>query len=232
MHGTTSIQAIMEDIKMQTTAPFPQTRTPAGAKRSQRRWMRWLLVPLILAVLAGGALWWRSSQQTTAASTTTDTVAQGDLAVSVSGNGAVAAARTADLPFQQAGTVTAIDVQVGDTVTAGQTLAQIDPADLELQVQQAQASLAAAQASYTQVKNGSATEQAQLASALAQLAKTKTSGATDVQSAQANLAAAQAMLDALKNPSAADLSAAQSKVDQAQRYRLAASRGSRRCALL
>jgi HlyD family secretion protein len=212
----------MEDIKMQTTAPFPQARTPAGVKRPQRRWMRWLLIPLILAVIAGSGLWWRSSQQTTATTTTTGTVSQGDLTASVSGNGAVAAARTVDIPLQQAGTLTAIDVQVGDTMKAGQILAQIDSAELQLQLQQAQANLAAAQASYAQVKNGSATEQdlasaqAQLASAQAQLAKTKTSGATDIQSAQAQLASAQAKLDALKNPSAADLSAAQNKVDQAQ----------------
>src|SRR5262245_56086746 len=100
----------MEATRMQTTFPFPQARGQAGAKQPKRRWLRWLLIPLILAVIAGGALWWRSSKQTTAATTSTATVTQGDLAVTVSGGGTVAAARMVDVPFQQAGTVTSVDV--------------------------------------------------------------------------------------------------------------------------
>src|SRR5512138_401508 len=124
---------------MQTTFPFPQARNPAGARQPRRRWQRWLLIPLIAAALAGGGLWWRSSQQATTATTTTATLSQGDLAVTVSGSGAVAAARTVDVPFQQAGTLTSLDVAVGDTVAAGQTLATIDSSALQLQLQQAQA---------------------------------------------------------------------------------------------
>src|SRR5215475_187833 len=93
---------------MQTTVPFPRTQGQLGARRPQRRWLRWLLIPLIVALIAGGALWWRSSQQTTASTSTTATVSQGDLAVTVSGSGSVAAARTVDVPFQQAGTVTSV----------------------------------------------------------------------------------------------------------------------------
>ena len=100
---------------MQTTLPFPRTHGQAGSKRPQRRWLRWLLIPLIVAVIAGG-LWWRTAQSTTAVTTTTATVSQGDLAVTVSGSGTTAAARTVDVPFQQAGTVTSVAVAVGDTV--------------------------------------------------------------------------------------------------------------------
>src|SRR5262245_34077614 len=115
---------------MQTTVPFPRARGQAGAKRPVPRWLRWMLVPLIAAIVAGGALWWRSSQQATASTFTTATVSQGDLAVTVSGSGSVAAARTVDVPFQQAGALTSVDVAVGDTVTAGQALATIDSSDL------------------------------------------------------------------------------------------------------
>jgi HlyD family secretion protein len=209
---------------MQTILPFPQARNPARAQRPSRRWRRWLLVPLILALIASGALWWRSSQQTTAVAITTATVGQGDLAITVSGSGAVAAARTVDVPFQQAGTITAVDVAVGEQVSAGQTLATIDVADLTLALQQAQANLTAALASYEQVKSGTTTPQdlasaqASLDSATAQLQQTITGSATkvDIQSATAQLGAAQAQLDALKNPTAADRSAAQRAIDQAQ----------------
>jgi HlyD family secretion protein len=208
---------------MQTTIPFPRAQGQSGARRS-RRWLRWLVVPVALAVIAGGALWWRSSQQVTTPNTSTGTVTQGDLAATISGSGTIAAARTVALPFQQAGTVTSVDVQVGDTVQAGQALAKIDAGDLELQLQQAQANLKAAQASYAAAKDGRATEQdlasaqASLDSAKAQLQQTRTGSATaaDIASAKAQLASTKAQLEALKNPSDADRSAAQRAVDQAR----------------
>jgi HlyD family secretion protein len=181
-----------------------------------------MLTATLLLIVAAMAFWWLSSQRTTTSATTTATVSQGALTLTVSGSGSVAAARTVALPFQQSGTITSVDVKVGDQVKAGQTLAQIDSADLKLQLQQAQANLKAAQASFDQTINGSATPQdlasaqAALDSAKAQLTKTKTSTVTDVQSAQANLASAQAKLNALKNPTQLDRNTAQSKVDQAQ----------------
>jgi HlyD family secretion protein len=206
---------------MRISASFPQTRDKSSA-RAPKRFRRWIVLTAVLIVIAAVVVWRMRASSTTTVATTTATVRQGALTLAVSGSGSVAAARTVELPFQQSGTVTSVDVKVGDQVKAGQTLAQIDPADLQLALQQAQANLKSAQASFGQTTNGSATPQdlasaqAALDSAKAQLAKTKTGAVTDVQSAQANLAAAQAKLDALKNPTQLDRSAAQSKVDQAQ----------------
>jgi HlyD family secretion protein len=203
--------------------PFPRSRERAGAQRPARRRRRWAIAAVLLAILAAASYWWWSARAAArAVTTTTATVSRGQLALAVSGSGAIAAARTVDLPFQQDGIVTSVDVKVGDQVTAGQVLAKIDPADLQLQLQQAQANLMAAEAKLAAARNGSATPQdlataqASLESAKAQLAKTRTGAVTDVQSAQAALAAMQARLDALKNPTQADRAAAQSKVDQAQ----------------
>jgi HlyD family secretion protein len=206
----------METIDMQTTVPFPGARGQAGARRP-RRWWRWLILPVIVALIVGGLLWWRASQQTTAPATSTGTVTQDDLTVSVSSSGTVAAARTVALPFQQAGTVTSVDVAVGDSVTAGQALATIDAGDLELALTQAQATLKATQAQLAQLQSGTATEgdiasaQAQIDSAEAQLQQTRSGTAT-----AADIASAQAQFDALTNPSQADRDAAQRVVDQAQ----------------
>ena len=206
---------------MRISASFPHTRDQASA-RSPKGFRRWMLIAAVLIVIAAIVVWRLRASSTTTAATTTATVSQRALTLAVSGSGSVAAARTVALPFQQAGTVTSVDVQVGDQVKAGQTLAQIDPADLQLQLQQAQANLKAAQASFDQTTNGSATPQdlasaqAALDSAKAQLTKTKTGTVTDVQSAQAALASAQAKLNALKNPTQLDRNTAQSKVDQAQ----------------
>jgi HlyD family secretion protein len=208
---------------MRVSIPFSGASDRSGATRFARRRLRWLFIPLIL-IIAAGAFFGLRSRSTTTATTSTATVSQGDLIISVTGSGAVAAARTVELPFQQQGTITAVDVRVGDNVTAGQTLATIDPADLQLQLQQAQADLKSAEAKLSQAQHGSATEQdlvsaqASLESAKAQLDQTRQGSATsaDIQSAQAALAAAQAKLDALKNPSPAVLSAAKTQLAQAQ----------------
>ena len=204
---------------MRITLPFPSAGagvSPAPADR------RWLAVPPTLALIAALLFWWLPSRLAPVTTTTTTSVAQGSLTITVAGSGAVAAARTADLAFPEATTVTAVKVKVGDQVKAGQALAQIDAADLQLQLQQAQANLKAAQAKLDQARHGSptdadlATAQAALASAKAQMAKTRTASVTDVQSAQAQLAAAQAKLAALQSPGPADLSAAQTQLAQAQ----------------
>jgi HlyD family secretion protein len=206
---------------MRISSPFPRTRERSGVKLPRLQGQRWLILPLVLVIIAG-IVFWQIQTRSAPAAVTTATVSQGDLTIAVTGSGAVAAARVVDLPFQQSGTVTSVNVKVGDQVTAGQTLAQLDTGDLQLQVQQAQASLKAAEAKLAQTKGGTPTEQdmasaqAQLDSARAQLQKTKTSATTDLQSAQAALASAQAKLTALKNPSAADLSASQTQLAQAQ----------------
>jgi RND family efflux transporter MFP subunit len=58
--------------------------------------------------------------------------------------GVVRARRETDLAFRVAGKITARNVNVGDVVHAGDVVARVDPGDLELQVQSAQAELAAA----------------------------------------------------------------------------------------
>jgi RND family efflux transporter MFP subunit len=58
--------------------------------------------------------------------------------------GVVRARRETDLGFRVAGKITDRIVNVGDTVHAGDVVARIDPQDLELQVQSAEAELAAA----------------------------------------------------------------------------------------
>src|SRR5215212_3954388 len=142
---------------MRITIPFPRTRSRSDVKQPAQRVQRWLLLPLLLALIAGVVFWWLPSRLAPATTTTTAAVSQGALTLSVSSGGSVAAARTVDLPFQQSGIVTAVNVKVGDQVKAGQTLATIDAADLQLQLQQAQANLKSAQAKLAQTKNGTAT---------------------------------------------------------------------------
>src|SRR6202030_2253012 len=64
--------------------------------------------------------------------------------VSLTGN--LAPDGETDLDFQGAGKVTAVNVQPGQTVTAGQVLATQDPTTLDANLVQAQATLASAEA--------------------------------------------------------------------------------------
>jgi HlyD family secretion protein len=193
-------------------------------KKTKRSW-RWLWILLAVLVIVGGFLWWRSRSGGPPVMNSTRTeVRQGSISLLISGSGSVAAARTIDVPFQQSGTVTSVDVRVGESVTKGQLLAAIDAGDLELAVQQAQASLKVAEANYKAALNGSATEQdiavaqASLASAQAQLNQTRNGTATqaDIESARASLKSAQAQLDALKNPTEASILSAETNLAQAK----------------
>ncbi|UVK43509.1 efflux RND transporter periplasmic adaptor subunit [Mesorhizobium sp. AR07] len=100
---------------------------------------------------------------------------------------------SADLAFRLLGRVVSRDVNVGDLVTKGTTIATLDPTALELAVQAAKAGLSNAQAEFT---NAAASEERQRAL----LADKKTSQATyDAaqqarQAAQANVERAKAAL--------------------------------------
>jgi HlyD family secretion protein len=209
---------------MRVSMPFPRARERSGRPLPRRFRWRWVLVSLVLLAIIGVVVWRLRSSTAPTTTTTTATVSRGALTLAVSGSGSVTAARTVDLPFQQAGTITSVDVKVGDAVRASQTLATLDTADLQLALQQAQANLKAAQASAMEVRSGSATEQdlvsaqAQLDSAKAQLQQTKAGTTTraDLAGAQAQLDSARAKLEALKNPSPAALSSAQTQLSQAQ----------------
>lgn len=75
--------------------------------------------------------------------------------VSVSGN--LAPDGETDLDFEGAGKVTAVNVQPGQTVTAGETLATQDPTTVDASLTQAEATLSSGEANLTQAKAGTST---------------------------------------------------------------------------
>jgi RND family efflux transporter MFP subunit len=86
-----------------------------------------------------------------------------------------------DLSFPQLGRVTSVEVEVGDTVTAGQTIATIDTTIIEARIAEAEAGVVAAQTQVTYLQRvgvGNAYEQ--------------------IDAAQAEVDRAQAIVDQLK----------------------------------
>jgi multidrug efflux pump subunit AcrA (membrane-fusion protein) len=142
-----------------------------------------ILAIVLVAAAAGAWVYLRRSNGAAAEATQTQLVAASTETVkeTVSATGTIQPANQANLKFAQSGTITAVGVKVGDTVTAGQTLAIIDATSLQAAVTLAQQQLTAAQAQLTAAT--AAANAGQIASANAQ-----------VTSAQSKLTAAQAAL--------------------------------------
>ena len=103
---------------------------------------RFLIAYAIIAALVGtGAFMW-ARQGAAAAQYRTTTATLGTVTQSISMSGNLASAAETDLNFSSSGRVNAVNVQVGQTVSAGQTLASLDATSLHDALTTAQASLA------------------------------------------------------------------------------------------
>ncbi|HEX9116552.1 MAG TPA: efflux RND transporter periplasmic adaptor subunit [Anaerolineae bacterium] len=166
--------------------------------------MRRFLVPgIIVFVVVAGALlaYFRlfrpASTKTTTQQGATATVQLGALAATVNAAGNINSHQVADLSFGTTGTVKKINVKVGDRVKAGAVLAELDSADLNLQLRNAQVNLKVSQDKLAQTKNPNTSQ--------------------DIANARAQLDAAQANYDKVAaGPSQSDLASAQAQVTSAQ----------------
>ena len=168
----------------------------------------------LAGVVAGGVIFVARAQQPAAKpELRTTTVTKGNVTQTVSVSGSVAAQGQAKLAFKTGGRISEIYVGVGQAVTAGQSLAKLDTADLETALATAQQNLANAQASYQKAVLAAQDTQRQLE-------ETRRSTATDIANAQAaltkartNYATAKANFTSLTNALGSDLSAYLSSMD-------------------
>ncbi len=110
-------------------------------------------------------------QQPAAKPVTTAVPQRQRLAESLTVHGKLESASRVDVMPKAAGQITAVNVRVGDQVSAGDVLLQIETNELELRVQQARAALEAAQANLQRVVEGARPEEVKQAeAALAQAA--------------------------------------------------------------
>jgi multidrug resistance efflux pump len=108
----------------------------------------------------------------------------------------VVPARYAAVGAQSGGLVTQVLVAEGDQVTQGQVLLRLDARDLELQLAQAEAGVAGAEARLAQLKRGATGE--------------------DLAAAQQNLVSVKATHDHLLNPSADEVTVLRNDADKAK----------------
>ena len=115
-----------------------------------RRPALWIGV-LLVGLAAGGLWWWLASRAANAApSYITQTVARGDLTLTVTANGTIQPTRTISIGSELSGTVLQVNVDVNDPIKKGQVLVVLDTAKLRDQILRSKASLAAASAKVAQ----------------------------------------------------------------------------------
>ncbi|HZM68099.1 MAG TPA: biotin/lipoyl-binding protein [Nakamurella sp.] len=118
---------------------------------TRRPWITALVVVVIAGGLAGG-MWWfsgRNANATTAASGSVNRLVAasvGTIKKSITTTGALTPADQEQVNFAATGTVTAVNVTAGQTVTAGQALATVDTLQMQATLASDQATLASDQA--------------------------------------------------------------------------------------
>ncbi|WP_454050776.1 efflux RND transporter periplasmic adaptor subunit [Cellulomonas sp. Marseille-Q8402] len=162
--------------------------------RRTRPWVRVVAVVLLVGVAGTGVYWFgfREEQAQAATPESSSTAVAASLSTieqSVTATGTLTPTVQEDVAFDVSGTVTSVDVAVGDTVAAGQQLATVDTLDLNAALLQAKAELATAQASLSDAQDeadGSDASDAQVAALSAQVDVAQTA----VDDAEADMAGA------------------------------------------
>jgi macrolide-specific efflux system membrane fusion protein len=142
----------MRDFRTSSWGVRTEYWTASAGPDGSRRRRSGLIVNVVLVLLAAAVLTWaftlvRGTATSTAATSggiRTVTVATGAITATVTADGSLAPVSTAGASFATSGTVTAIYVKVGQIVTKGQLLAQVDPAAAQRALALAEADLAAA----------------------------------------------------------------------------------------
>jgi RND family efflux transporter MFP subunit len=115
-------------------------------------------IGVVALACAGVAFFATRSQTTTTTQTELGQVTQATLSSVVESSGSVTPKAENELSFGVSGTVSKVNVKVGDQVKKGDVLAELDTTDLELEVAQAEQSYLSQQATYSLTVNSDPAE--------------------------------------------------------------------------
>jgi len=152
---------------------------------------RLLLGALVVIIIAGSWVLYSAQHNKVATlpeGVKTAPVERASIESLISATGSVAAEHEQSLSFATSGTVVQVLVAQGDRVVAGQPLARVDDEELRLNLMQAQAAVAVAEAQLAQTKVGASSEEITRYQAAVDIARSSLKAAqAGVESAQANL---------------------------------------------
>jgi RND family efflux transporter MFP subunit len=103
---------------------------------------------LLLGLVVGISVFVEPSNVVEAQEISTAVIERRDVTVIIDGSGIISPEHRLDLSFGVAGTIEAVNVNIGDTVTSGQVLATLNTDDLQVQVELAEQGLIAQQSNY------------------------------------------------------------------------------------
>ena len=154
---------------------------------------------------------------------TTTLVTQGTIAATLVYSGNVQSRAQVNVVPKITGRIERLFVDVGDEVRQGETIAELDRATLDAQVQQAEAAVAVAQARLTQTQTGAKQEDVEAAEATVRQSQARLDQAIagarpeEVSAARAQVGQAQSRLEALiAGPKPDDAAGLDSAIDQAR----------------
>jgi len=179
--------------------PFLQKKK--NRRRCELKKKAILITGIVLALLVTGVLSYRviaSSRSSTTSSVQTATIERGTLTTTLSSSGNTRSGQSATISWQTSGKVGEVTLEAGDTVTANQELAALDPSSLSTDMITAKQTLITAKQTLDDLIN-SKTKQAAALQALEDAQKAlddlKTTAAQEAASAQQTLATAKATLE-------------------------------------
>jgi len=131
-----------------------------------RRTVLYVFLAVVVVAAVAGVLFLRAQQtRSPEQEARSATVERGTLLVAVLASGSVEPQTRVNLAFEVPGEVLEVQVKVGDKVEGGDVLARLDASQLALQVQQAEAALAVAEAQLVQLRDGPRPEEVAAAEA-------------------------------------------------------------------
>lgn len=124
-----------------------------------------IIIWAIVAVLIVGGIVIASLNGKPKVEYNTATALIGDLTQTVSETGTIKPEKELDLNFAAAGRIAVVNVKIGDTVTGGTVLAELDKSDLLIKLKEAQARLSIARAQLSKLVSGASAEDKAVAQA-------------------------------------------------------------------
>jgi macrolide-specific efflux system membrane fusion protein len=132
-------------------------RRPVKTARRLRQWHLYILAALGVALLVLAVTQIGAPASSARTSTQIVSAQTGVVQSTVTGSGNIQAGTSDDLNFQTSGTLSTVDVKVGQHVNKGQLVATLDPTNAELALSQAESQLTAAQDQLSSAESGSST---------------------------------------------------------------------------